>query len=53
MTTETIEELETAIKATLAELAIAEAKRLHEYVDVLNHDLRKYRRAIRKLKAGA
>lgn len=53
MPIETIEELETAIKATLSELAVAESKKLHEYVAVLNHDLRKYRRAIRKLKAGA
>ena len=49
---ETIEQLEVAIKETLEQLAEAQAKKLHEYVDVLNHDLRRYRRAIRKLKAG-
>lgn len=53
MTTETIEEFEAAIKETLEQLAEAQEKKLHEYVDVLNHDLRRYRRAIRKLKAGA
>jgi ribosomal protein L29 len=50
---ETIEQLEAAVKETLEQLAEAQAKKLHEYVDVLNHDLRRYRRAIRQLKAGA
>lgn len=47
---ETIEDFEKAIAETLLELK--EAKN-QEYIDVLNHDLRRFRRAIRQLKAGA
>jgi ribosomal protein L29 len=52
MITETIEQLQNAIEDATRELVDAKAKRLHELVDVLNHDIRKYRRAIKKLKAG-
>lgn len=47
---ETIEQFEAAIKETLEQLAEAQEKKLHEYIDVLNHDLRRYRRAVRELK---
>lgn len=53
MSKDTIEELQQAIEQAELQLVEAKAKRLHEYVDVLNHDIRKFRRAIKKIKAGA
>lgn len=53
MPKETVEELQNAIEDCLAEIVDAKARNLHELVDVLNHDIRKYRRAIKKIKAGA
>jgi hypothetical protein len=51
MSRETIEQLQDAIEQTTRQLVDAKAKNLHELVDALNHDLRRYRRAIMKLKA--
>jgi ribosomal protein L29 len=53
MSKETIEQLHNAIEEATRELVDAKAKNLHELVDVLNHDIRKYRRAIKKIQAGA
>jgi ribosomal protein L29 len=52
MSSETVEQLQSAIEEATRELVDAQAKNLHELVDVLNHDIRKYRRAIKKLKEG-
>lgn len=52
MEKETVADLEAVIAEMQAHLQTAEAKNLHELVDALNHDIRKYRRAIKKLKAG-
>jgi ribosomal protein L29 len=51
MSKETIEQLQAAIEEAMLELVDAKARNLHEFVDVLNHDIRKYRRAIKKLQA--
>jgi len=51
MSKETIEQLQSAIEEIILELIDAKARNLHELVDALNHDLRKYRRAIKKLQA--
>jgi uncharacterized coiled-coil DUF342 family protein len=53
MSYETIEQLQAAIVEAQGEVLEAKARNLHELVDALNHDIRKYRRAIKKLKAGA
>jgi ribosomal protein L29 len=53
MSNETIEQLQDAIEQVTRELVDAKAKNLHELVDALNHDLRRYRRAIKKIQAGA
>ena len=52
MSKETIEQLQAAIEEATLELVEAKARNLHELVDALNHDLRKYRRAIKKLQEG-
>lgn len=49
---ESVADLEAGIAEMQAHLQTAKAKNLHELVDALNHDIRKYRRAIKKLKAG-
>ena len=51
MSKETIEQLQAAIEEATLELVEAKNRNLHELVDALNHDLRKYRRAIKKLQA--
>jgi len=53
MSKETIQELQIHIQWTEKKLEEAKEKNYQELINVLNHDLRKYRRAIKNLQAGA
>jgi hypothetical protein len=52
-TTETIADFEAAIFEAQSWLETAKAKNAEELVAHLNHEIRKFRRAIKKLQAGA